>query len=104
LEIKIGSCCGTEGDAVASSCGKNRSGRAAASLPVANIDDRGVGKDELLTVPDVLATLNGVSRRTFYRWRELGNGPKCIRLPNGELRIWRSDFRAWLENCREATP
>jgi hypothetical protein len=28
--------------------------------------------DELLTVEQVLDELNGVSRRTFYRWRELG--------------------------------
>ena len=56
--------------------------------------------DELMTVQQVLAELNGVSRRTFYRWRELGNGPECIRLPNGELRIWRSELRAWLEGLR----
>ena len=51
---------------------------------------------------DVLAALNNVSRRTFYRWRELGIAPACIRLPNGELRITRRDFRAWLEQRREA--
>lgn len=58
--------------------------------------------DELMTVSDVLAALNNVSRRTFYRWRELGIAPACIRLPNGELRITRRDFRAWLEQRREA--
>ena len=56
--------------------------------------------DELLTVPQVLAELNGVARRTFYRWRELGTGPTCIRLPNGELRVWRSDLHAWLQGLR----
>jgi predicted DNA-binding transcriptional regulator AlpA len=56
--------------------------------------------DELMTVPQVLAELNGVSRRTFYRWRELGTGPVCIRLPNGELRVWRSELLAWLETLR----
>ena len=56
--------------------------------------------DELLTVPQVLAELNGVSRRTFYRWRELCTGPACIRLPNGELRVWRSELRAWLDGLR----
>jgi predicted DNA-binding transcriptional regulator AlpA len=49
--------------------------------------------DELLTVSEVLAELRGVSRRTFYRWREIGAAPACIRLPNGELRIWRSELR-----------
>jgi predicted site-specific integrase-resolvase len=54
-----------------------------------------------MTVPEVLAALNNVSRRTFYRWRELGIAPECIRLPNGELRVWKSDFHAWLEQRRE---
>ena len=42
------------------------------------------------------------ARRTFYRWRELGNAPPGIKLPNGEIRIWRSEFLAWLERLREA--
>ena len=57
--------------------------------------------DELMTVPDVLAALNNLPRRTFYRWRELGIAPECIKLPNGELRVWRSEFRAWLDKHRE---
>jgi predicted DNA-binding transcriptional regulator AlpA len=56
--------------------------------------------DELMTVKQILAELNGVSRRTFYRWRELGTGPACIRLPNGELRVWRSEFLEWLKGLR----
>jgi predicted DNA-binding transcriptional regulator AlpA len=59
-------------------------------------------RDELLTVPQVLAELGGVSRRTFYRWRELGRAPVCVQLPNLELRVWRSDFTAWLDSRREA--
>ncbi|MFI9574573.1 helix-turn-helix transcriptional regulator [Microbispora rosea] len=58
--------------------------------------------DRLLTVPEVLAELGGVSRRTFYRWRELGHAPKCIKLPNGELRVWRSELTAWLASLQEA--
>ncbi|MCC5580423.1 excisionase [Microtetraspora sp. AC03309] len=57
--------------------------------------------DKLLTLPEMLDELGGVSRRTFYRWRELGHAPKCIKLPNGELRVWRSDFATWLETLRE---
>jgi predicted DNA-binding transcriptional regulator AlpA len=57
--------------------------------------------DELMTVEQVLAELCGVSRRTFYRWRELGKAPRGIRLPNGELRIWRSDFTTWLASLKE---
>ncbi|WP_351223074.1 helix-turn-helix domain-containing protein [Streptomyces sp. NPDC002133] len=59
-------------------------------------------RDELMTVPQVLNELGGVSRRTFYRWRELGIGPTAFKLPNGELRVWRSDFSAWLRQLEEA--
>ena len=53
---------------------------------------------DLMTVRDVLAELNGVSRDTFYRWRQLGVAPRAIRLPNGELRVRRADFLQWLDN------
>ncbi|MFI6325501.1 helix-turn-helix transcriptional regulator [Nonomuraea sp. NPDC050556] len=59
-------------------------------------------RDELLTVAQVLDELGGVSRRTFYRWRELGRAPVCIQLPNHELRVWRSDLTNWLDGHREA--
>jgi predicted DNA-binding transcriptional regulator AlpA len=58
--------------------------------------------DELMTVRQVLDELGGVSRRTFYRWREIGKAPEGIRLPNGELRFYRSDLNAWLESLRSA--
>jgi predicted DNA-binding transcriptional regulator AlpA len=58
--------------------------------------------DELMTVRQVLDELGGVSRRTFYRWRELGYGPAAFKLPNGELRVWRSDFSTWLRQLEEA--
>jgi predicted DNA-binding transcriptional regulator AlpA len=57
--------------------------------------------DELLTVSQVFTVLGDVSRRTFYRWRETGKAPEAVRLPNGELRIWRSDLNAWLDRLRE---
>ena len=57
--------------------------------------------DVLMTVAEMFAELGGVSRRTFYRWRELDVGPECLKIPNGELRAWRSDFLAWLESLRE---
>lgn len=64
---------------------------------------RGGGKgDVLMTVPEVLVELNGVSRRTFYRWREMGTGPSVLKLPNGELRVWRSAFMEWLWEREEA--
>ncbi|MET8140828.1 helix-turn-helix domain-containing protein [Sphaerisporangium sp. NPDC005288] len=59
-------------------------------------------RDELMTVPEILTELGGVSLRTFYRWREIGKAPKGFKLPNGEIRVYRSDFEAWLETLREA--
>jgi len=57
--------------------------------------------DELMTVRQVLDELNGVSRRTFYRWRERGVGPPSLTLPNGEIRIRRSDFVSWLRHLEK---
>ncbi|MET9528038.1 helix-turn-helix transcriptional regulator [Streptomyces coeruleorubidus] len=56
---------------------------------------------ELLTVRQVLDELGGISRRTFYRWRELRLAPVCIRLPNGELRVRRDVLDEWLEERAE---
>jgi predicted DNA-binding transcriptional regulator AlpA len=58
-------------------------------------------RDELLTVDQLLDELGGVSRRTFFRWRELGRAPHCIKLPNGELRVWRSELMTWLHGRSE---
>lgn len=57
---------------------------------------------DLMTVREVLSELNGVSRDTFYRWRQLGVAPPAIRLPNGELRIRRADLEQWLNNLAGA--
>lgn len=57
--------------------------------------------DRLMTVAEMCAELGGVARRTFYRWRELGVGPECLKIPNGELRAWRSDFLGWLDRLRD---
>ncbi|MFE2865511.1 helix-turn-helix transcriptional regulator [Embleya sp. NPDC059259] len=56
---------------------------------------------ELMTVPEVLEALGGLSRRTFYRWRELGLAPACHKLPNGELRVTREAFAEWLDTRAE---
>jgi predicted DNA-binding transcriptional regulator AlpA len=63
-------------------------------------DSRGKSA-ELLTVRQVLDELGGISRRTFYRWRELRIAPPCIRLPNGELRVRRDVLNDWLEERAE---
>ncbi|NYI99576.1 excisionase family DNA binding protein [Nocardioides thalensis] len=48
-----------------------------------------------LTVDEVCTEL-GVARSTFHDWRAKGRGPRCIKLPNGKLRIRRADFDKWL--------
>ena len=59
------------------------------------LTDAGSNPNETLTVSELCAELK-VSRSTFYEWREKRRGPRCIRLPNGGLRIRRRDLDAWL--------
>ncbi|MFD7235084.1 helix-turn-helix transcriptional regulator [Streptomyces syringium] len=57
--------------------------------------------DEMLTIPQVIAEI-GVPRATFYRWRQLRKGPKAIKLPNGAVRIRRSELDRWIASLEEA--
>jgi excisionase family DNA binding protein len=54
-----------------------------------------INPNEKLTVSELCAELK-VSRSTFYDWRQKRRGPRCIRLPNGGLRVRRRDLDAWL--------
>ncbi|MGK3203223.1 helix-turn-helix transcriptional regulator [Amycolatopsis sp. MEPSY49] len=54
-----------------------------------------------LTIAELCAEL-AVARSTFYEWRAKKRAPRCIKLPNGELRIRRADLESWLDNCEEA--
>lgn len=54
-----------------------------------------------LTVIDFCAEI-GVARSTFYEWRAKGTAPRSIKLPNGEIRIRRSDADAWLNDLEES--
>jgi predicted DNA-binding transcriptional regulator AlpA len=56
--------------------------------------------DDVLTVKEICTALK-ISERTFYRWRELQKGPAAYRLLNGELRVFRTDFLAWLATFQE---
>jgi predicted DNA-binding transcriptional regulator AlpA len=56
--------------------------------------------DELLSVAEICTELK-ISRRTFYRWRELRVGPAAIKLPNGEIRVLRSVLTTWLATFQE---
>ncbi|MCM2392012.1 helix-turn-helix transcriptional regulator [Streptomyces albipurpureus] len=55
-----------------------------------------------LTVDEVCGELQ-ISRSTFYDWRQKRRGPRCIRLPNGSIRVRRSDLENWLTDCEDLT-
>ncbi len=54
--------------------------------------------DEKLTLAELCAELK-IQRSTFYDWRAKGRAPRCMKLPNGEIRVIRRDLDAWLESC-----
>ena len=60
-----------------------------------------MARDEFLTIPEVLSVLR-ISRSTFYDWRAKGRAPRCIKLPNGDLRIRRTELFRFIEICEEA--
>jgi predicted DNA-binding transcriptional regulator AlpA len=57
--------------------------------------------DRTLTVGEFCAEL-GIARSTFNDWRAKGTGPRCIKIPNGELRIRRTEVDRWLKAREEA--
>ena len=56
--------------------------------------------EEKLTVAEFCTELK-ISESTFYDWRAKRRAPVCIKLPNGGLRIRRSDANHWLEKRTE---
>lgn len=63
------------------------------AVPIRTIDDK-------LTLAELCDELQ-VARSTFYDWRAKGHAPRCIKLPNGDLRIRRSDLERWLKEREE---
>lgn len=57
--------------------------------------------EEWLTLQAVCAELC-ISRSTFYDWRAKGTAPRCKKLPNGELRITRTELVRWFEALEDA--
>lgn len=55
----------------------------------------------MLTLAEVCTELQ-ISRSTFYDWRQKGRAPRCIKLPNGDLRIRRADLDTWLHAREDA--
>ncbi len=57
------------------------------------------GNDKL-TINQVCDEL-GIARSTFYYWRQLGKAPRCLKLPNRQVRIRRGDLDTWLDGFDE---
>ncbi|MQA62360.1 MAG: helix-turn-helix domain-containing protein [Actinophytocola sp.] len=58
-------------------------------------------RHEYLTIEEVCEELRDVARSTFDEWRATGRAPRCIKLPNGKIRIRRADLDTWLNTCLE---
>jgi predicted DNA-binding transcriptional regulator AlpA len=54
-----------------------------------------------LTIAEVCDDL-GISRSTSYDWRAKRRAPRCIKLPNGDIRINRAEYERWLATLEEA--
>ncbi|MBI4935946.1 MAG: helix-turn-helix domain-containing protein [Actinobacteria bacterium] len=61
----------------------------------------GAKVSDLMTVDEVCETL-GVSRSTWEKWRARRVCPCCIVLPNGSVRVRRSELEDWLCQREEA--
>ncbi|GAA0321096.1 excisionase [Streptomyces turgidiscabies] len=57
--------------------------------------------DEKMTIKEVIADLK-VPSSTFHRWRQIGKAPRSIKLPNGDVRIRRSEYERWLSEREDA--
>ncbi|MFE0175136.1 helix-turn-helix transcriptional regulator [Streptomyces sp. NPDC059002] len=55
-------------------------------------------RDPKLTLAEALDEI-GMSRAAFYRMRARGKAPQYLKLPNGQIRIRRSDLDAWFSTC-----
>lgn len=62
--------------------------------------DRNNDSDKL-TIPEVCEELK-IERSTFYYWRQINKAPRCIRLPNGKIRVERADLTAWVAALKDA--
>ncbi|MFC4910899.1 helix-turn-helix transcriptional regulator [Actinomadura gamaensis] len=56
--------------------------------------------DRMLTVDEFCDNLR-ITQRTFYEWRAKGTAPRCIKIPNGQLRIRPADYERWLDSRQE---
>jgi excisionase family DNA binding protein len=60
-----------------------------------------MGNKRHLTIDEICDDL-GVARSTFYDWRAKKRAPRCIKLPNGDVRVRRDEYERWLDAHEEA--
>ena len=65
------------------------------------VRQRRVPKDELVPLPDVLEEI-GITRATWYRWRDRGLTPDARRTPTGRICVRRSVLDAFKEELDAA--
>lgn len=73
----------------------NQEGARPVSAPALPPHTRHAHAQEKLTAAEVCAELK-ISRSTFYYWRQIGKAPRCMVLPNREVRVYRCDLDDWL--------
>lgn len=59
-----------------------------------------MARPQMLKLTEVLDEI-GMSRAAFYRMRARGKTPKLIKLPNGQIRVRRTDLDTWLNSCEQ---
>ena len=74
--------------------------RSTSTRPQPSRPEASPGKRRNWTVAQFCAEWD-ISRSTFYDWRAKGRAPRCIKLPNGDLRITPAAYDAWLATCEE---
>lgn len=63
--------------------------------PTVPAESSAASSNRLLTLPEVCERL-GVSRSTFYDWRQARKAPPCLILPNTQIRVRESDLDGWV--------
>ncbi|MFD0435589.1 helix-turn-helix transcriptional regulator [Streptomyces chartreusis] len=58
-------------------------------------------KDELIPLSDALVEI-GISRATWYRWRDRGYGPEARRTPSGRICVRRTVLDAFKNELEAA--
>ncbi|MFH8477674.1 MULTISPECIES: AlpA family transcriptional regulator [unclassified Streptomyces] len=59
-----------------------------------------MARPQMLKLPEVLTEIK-MSRAAFYRMRARGQAPRLQKLPNGQLRVSRTDLDSWWEHCQQ---